>query len=444
MSGPALRLSATPYGDVLATCISVYGATITADEFPSLRIVIRTPSNNPTTSPTTRIVLSADSKADHVALAAHLMCATQRSISHDYTFDCYLRDSLFSRVCSAEDHSGHPVCVKIVSKQPHPQPHQKLHQHGQLARREPVILLCLPGHPTLPSVRDVYESARAYYVVTEGLPINTLRHAGRMRGSFCERDVAVVVSDLLTALVQLRNTGLVHRFISPDSIVVDEDESRVRGVTIVDFEMATRPGSTNSGRGSIDALPPCPSLLGLLRGDEVARSQHAAFTPPELYTEGINSGMSGSNMSRREAIMEDGMPIGEMIMDDNTLNTKGDSSWFGQQPQQREIDIQLDADIGVEGDDEAETDMAFAHDVWSVGMVMHWMLVGCTPFDDHVDSFEAVSTLVADAHGMPVFSGPMWRGVTSGAKHLCASLLHADARARLPAPQALQHPWLRL
>lgn len=401
----------------------MYGAAITTDDFPSPRIVIRTAAVK--TKSVTKIVLCADSKADHIALAAHLCNASKRSISNDYTFSTHVRDGLFARLCVAhDDASAHAVSVKVVSKALQAQRYV-----GQLVRREPVILLCLPAHATLAKIRDVYESARAYYIVTDALPQQTLTHAMKYR-TFCERDVAVVVSDLLAALLQLRAAGLVHRLICPDTVAVEQDESRVRGVTLTDFEMAIRPKQTmhtpqqhtQPQHANYDGLPPCPSLTALLEEDEGLRRQHAAYIPPEVYAPSSDDGQ------------------GHALEDD-------DADSAGNADSRSSGDAEGDAEGDEEGEREREREesenVAFAHDVWSVGMVMHWMLVGCTPFDEHVDSYDTVRSLVADAHGMPVFSGPLWRGVTPGAKHLCASLLHADARTRLTPSRALQHPWLR-
>ncbi|CAN8071582.1 unnamed protein product [Agarophyton chilense] len=83
-------------------------------------------------------------------------------------------------------------------------------------------------------------------------------------------------------------------------------------------------------------------------------------------------------------------------------------------------------------------------DVWSVGILMHFLLVGCTPFDDNLSSLDILANTIASTRGKPTFSGALWGGVTSGAKHLCASLLHSNAKHRVSAFDALLHPWLSL
>ncbi|KAI0558056.1 serine:threonine protein kinase Chk2 [Gracilaria domingensis] len=83
-------------------------------------------------------------------------------------------------------------------------------------------------------------------------------------------------------------------------------------------------------------------------------------------------------------------------------------------------------------------------DVWSVGILMHFLLVGCTPFDDNLSSLDNLTRTIASTRGKPTFSGALWGGVTSGAKDLCASLLHSNAKYRVSASDALLHPWLNL
>lgn len=377
VSGPTLRLSATPSADVLATSLCVYGATITTDEFPSWRIVIRTPS-----MPSTRVQLFADCRADHIMLTNHLCTASRRAITDHYTFVSHARDTSFSRVCNAVDNHGQPVTVKLWAKQ------RLTTQSAALARREPVLLLDIPKHVCLPDVCDIFDSPRAYYVVMNGVSQDTLASNFGQFGAFAEVDVAIVIANLLQALIHISKFNVVHRFIAPNTITIttapQDSMARIAAVELTDFELAARVGDAQDS-GIV------PSVTDVLREHSHVLHSHAAYVPPEVYSE-LKSGKR---------------PDGQ----DHSLT---------------------------------QSESAFSFDVWSVGMVMHWMLVGCTPFDSYLTSFDKVSAIIADASGMPVFSGPLWRGVSTGAKHLCANLLHAHPRLRLSPESALQHPWLRL
>lgn len=81
-------------------------------------------------------------------------------------------------------------------------------------------------------------------------------------------------------------------------------------------------------------------------------------------------------------------------------------------------------------------------DTWSLGILMYFLLVGCTPFDNGLSTLSELTNVIGTIKGMPTFSGPLWSGVSSGAKDLCAHLLHADPAARLSTMEALNHPWL--
>lgn len=82
-------------------------------------------------------------------------------------------------------------------------------------------------------------------------------------------------------------------------------------------------------------------------------------------------------------------------------------------------------------------------DVWSAGILMHYMLVASTPFDGPGKTAVDALNVINSAEGMPRFGGVMWNGISSDAKNLCARLLHADPRQRLTPSQALAHRWFR-
>jgi serine/threonine protein kinase len=86
-----------------------------------------------------------------------------------------------------------------------------------------------------------------------------------------------------------------------------------------------------------------------------------------------------------------------------------------------------------------------SQDSWSAGILMHYMLVGVTPFhrDGQVSTAASALATLQQAQGKPGFSGVMWDGVSREAKDLAARLLHADPLKRLLPKQALTHPWFR-
>lgn len=81
-------------------------------------------------------------------------------------------------------------------------------------------------------------------------------------------------------------------------------------------------------------------------------------------------------------------------------------------------------------------------DVWMCGILMHFLLVGCTPFQG--GDINSVINRIKQARGVPVFGGGLWRGVSSGARDLCRSMLRAEAAGRIQVDQALKHKWLNV
>ncbi|KAA6418284.1 MAG: calcium calmodulin-dependent kinase type 1-like [Trebouxia sp. A1-2] len=80
-----------------------------------------------------------------------------------------------------------------------------------------------------------------------------------------------------------------------------------------------------------------------------------------------------------------------------------------------------------------------AVDMWSMGVILFILLSGYSPFDDENDAvlFEKIKKGEYDA------DDPIWDQVSLPAKDLVARLLVVDAKHRLTAKQALQHPWMQ-
>lgn len=80
-----------------------------------------------------------------------------------------------------------------------------------------------------------------------------------------------------------------------------------------------------------------------------------------------------------------------------------------------------------------------AVDMWSMGVILFILLSGYSPFDDENDAvlFEKIKKGEYDA------DDPIWDNVSVPAKDLVARLLVVDAKHRLTAQQALQHPWMQ-
>ncbi len=80
-----------------------------------------------------------------------------------------------------------------------------------------------------------------------------------------------------------------------------------------------------------------------------------------------------------------------------------------------------------------------ARETGAIGVITYFLLCGYTPFDRDSTMEEMQAIVNADYSYKPEI---YWEGVSSDAKDFIDKLLVIDAKARLTAEQALQHPWL--
>jgi len=77
-------------------------------------------------------------------------------------------------------------------------------------------------------------------------------------------------------------------------------------------------------------------------------------------------------------------------------------------------------------------------DMWALGVVTFMLLSGKRPFH-HQDRKEKARMIRHDAL---VFKGPEWERVSEDAKDFCRKLMQKAPRDRMPASEAIHHPWI--
>jgi len=77
-------------------------------------------------------------------------------------------------------------------------------------------------------------------------------------------------------------------------------------------------------------------------------------------------------------------------------------------------------------------------DLWSIGVIVFFMLCGYLPFMGRNDEEKEAKIL----RGQYSFKGNSWSHVSQDAKDFIAKLLVQNPKARLTGKQALQHPWI--
>lgn len=264
LTGPCFRHSASPSKDILSDGFSVFEAAVAADDFASNRLHVR-PKNSP------RVTLIAESREDLAKWLRELVRASWRSVRNDYTFTRELRVAGLGTASLAADRANaQAAIVKTTSKR------QLTPRFVSLARAEAVTLLSLDNHANILGIRDVYESARNIYLVSEHASGPSLAELVARRGSVCEADVAFLMRGLLRALEHMHVAGAVHRMVSPHNVLVVEEEGKrhmsIVGVKLCNFELTA----------NVFDLATAPQMLPMFKGDGPLNASHIPFVAPEI------------------------------------------------------------------------------------------------------------------------------------------------------------------
>uniref|UniRef100_A0A7R9YSU9 Protein kinase domain-containing protein n=1 Tax=Chlamydomonas euryale TaxID=1486919 RepID=A0A7R9YSU9_9CHLO len=120
------------------------------------------------------------------------------------------------------------------------------------------------------------------------------------------------------------------------------------------------------------------------------------------------------------------------LMDFSLASFKDVPTQIGGTPEFVAPELMLDPDFYMKAGIGPEVDM------WSVGILLYYLLSGSTPF--FAPTFDKIVARVKTASWS--FRGAVWNDVSTSAKELISMLLCKEPGARLTAQAALRHPWL--
>jgi eukaryotic-like serine/threonine-protein kinase len=170
---------------------------------------------------------------------------------------------------------GRKVALKVL-------PHEVTRSEGRLRRfkQEARAILAL-NHPNILTIFEIGESAGSYYIATEYIEGETLRHC-LWRGPLQLDETLGIVIQVAMALEAAHTAGVVHRDIKPENIMLRQDKFvRDRFVKVLDFGLAKLTDSPSSDPEAV-TMPITETNPGAIMGTS------GYMSPEQAQGEGID------------------------------------------------------------------------------------------------------------------------------------------------------------
>ncbi|XWS31217.1 hypothetical protein CRYUN_Cryun23aG0058400 [Craigia yunnanensis] len=254
------------------------------------------------------------------------------------------------------------------------------------------------NHPLLPRLRGVLATDKVVGYAIDYCPgrdLNSLRRK-QTEKMFSDDIIRFFAAELVLALEYLHNLGIVYRDLKPENIMIQENGH----IMLVDFDLSTKlsPISPKSSTplNSVSQKPP-------------VSVKKKRFSPFQRY---CNSGISPDDSASQASV--------------NSEHTESDSvkksnSFVGTE------EYVAPEIISGNGHD-------FAVDWWSLGIVLHEMLYGTTPFrgSNRKETFYRILTKSPDLVGEP-----------TSLRNLIRKLLEKDPKQRIALEGIKGHDYFK-
>jgi diguanylate cyclase (GGDEF)-like protein len=148
-------------------------------------------------------------------------------------------------------------------------------EQASAAFRREAALLARLTHPGLVRIHEVGDAADRPYLIMDLVVGQSLAQALAAAKPLDEARVVAIAVDVTSALTAAHRTGLVHRDIKPDNIMIDDDGS----AKVIDFGLASHAGHTNPDVAVGTFVYAAPEQTGILHRPVDGRS--------DLYALGV-------------------------------------------------------------------------------------------------------------------------------------------------------------
>lgn len=140
-----------------------------------------------------------------------------------------LGEGAFSVVYLAEHNkTGIKRCIKKISKR------DFTTDQSESIMNE-IKILQQTIHPNIVKIIEYYESQRSLYIVTEYLNGGELFDKISQKGSFTEKEVHGIVTQILSAIIYLHDLNIIHRDLKPENIIFEKLGLDEMNLKLIDF-----------------------------------------------------------------------------------------------------------------------------------------------------------------------------------------------------------------
>ncbi|CAI5465294.1 unnamed protein product [Closterium sp. Yama58-4] len=293
-------------------------------------------------------------------------------------------------------------------------------------RQEVVMLHMLKGHPHIIGLKEVLEDPKSIHLIMDLCSGGDLFDAVKARKHLPEPLSARLLQQLVGALQHCHATGIVHRDVKPENIL------------LVSSSSAAARRTASMGSGAMCAMSTAGGGEGS-HGDQL----------------GDGDGDVGDQLGS----VRKGATVGCSTVGGSTVGSTGSTASF---LDRGECDLHIKLiDFGVAafldhdgmcrhtaGTTEYMAPEVLSGgrysplvDVWSAGVVLFVMLSGVLPF--WPSQREGRSTEDAVLRQPLRFGHFRWAAVSGAARDLVARMLTRDPEKRISTLQVLEHPWIR-
>jgi calcium-dependent protein kinase len=150
----------------------------------------------------------------------------KHSITRDYTFGDKLGSGSFGSVrLATHKASGQTRAVKIIKKD---------EQEDEEKLFIEVDILSKLSHPNIMQVYECYDDSTNFYIVSEICEGGELFECITQKGQLSEKDSAIVIRQIISAICYSHDNNVVHRDLKPENILLDY-KSDIAHLKIIDW-----------------------------------------------------------------------------------------------------------------------------------------------------------------------------------------------------------------